>query len=638
MSAVEGCRVRKGATPAIAHLRGGEIRDPAPFCTSTAPCTPGRPEVVEGPPPTTMIGRPIAVDVETVGLDPWGVGSRLRMVQVSDRPGLVYVDRHPGERIRAIIDAAPAIIGHNVAFDLLWLYRHGLLSDLDVALAKTVDTMAMAHLKDNRIRAVRGSIEDEWDEHAVQYVDDTAPGQALKDLARYYLGPGCDQAERELVHRFDLPPRGSASFATKWAAIPDGDLVAYAAADVDLTLRLLPHLRPEEPALLDIERRVAAVAARMTAHGFIIQTDQVEVARNFCMEELAQTIPQLRQVGIDSIAATGRGREQAEAALLAAGAPLVKTTPSGAYSLDRRVLEGLASNGYELAGLLHRARRADRFERDYLTKMVNNRGADGRLRPTISPLKARTGRWAIGGALPMQQMPRSGGFRECFTADPGKVLVAADYSSIEFSTLAVVTNDPGMLEVVETGADPYEATAAILWPGQPITRELRNQAKPYALGLGYGMGPNSLAEMSGRTLEEATALRNQLRRKWPGPSQTMTRIGHMYRAGIRDMPSVFGRRFQFPVFQGRVLQHAALNHANQGIARDLMVRDLLRVVDAGLEPWLTIHDEVIVQVDECDQTDALHALHELMNHGRHEVLGIPIRATAEVHGRSWRGK
>jgi len=205
---------------------------------------------------------------------------------------------------------------------------------------------------------------------------------------------------------------------------------------------------------VDLERRVAAVAARITRRGFAVDTTQVMRARSACRNELAQTMPVLRGRRIDTLGATGRGAEQAVRALLAEGAPLTKRTPGGRYSVDREVLDGLSTAGYELAGLLRRARRADRYQRDYLDKMHANRGIDGRIRPTINTLGARTGRWTVGGALPLQQIPQAPGLRECLIADSGNVLVSFDYRGIEFVTLAAITRDSRMLAVFTSGSDP----------------------------------------------------------------------------------------------------------------------------------------------------------------------------------------
>jgi DNA polymerase-1 len=340
--------------------------------------------------------------------------------------------------------------------------------------------------------------------------------------------------------------------------IPDDDplLLDYAAAAADLVWRLLPHLEPrteEERDLVKLERRIAATAARMTARGFVVDTDQVRRARAWCDTETTETMPALRARGILHLGAARRGRDQAIAALRGEGAALTKLTASGAIALDCEVLDGLTDAGFTTAGWLRRARRADRYRRDYLNKMLTNRGTDGRLRPEIRTLGTRTGRWAVGGAIPLQQIPTTGRFRACLVPDDGRVLVSYDYDSIEFVTLAALTANPGMLAVLRAGADPHLTAADVIWPGtallavdDPERARRRKQAKQFTHGLGYGMGPKTLAARSGLSLAAATTARDRLRRAWPGASRAMDTIRRGYWRGQRDLRSPFGRPYRIP--------------------------------------------------------------------------------------------
>jgi len=63
-------------------------------------------------------------------------------------------------------------------------------------------------------------------------------------------------------------------------------------------------------------------------------------------------------------------------------------------------------------------------------------GEEGVVHPEYQVL-VRNGRTSCKNP-PIQQTPRSGGFREMFIASPGHVLVAVDYKFIELCTLAAV--------------------------------------------------------------------------------------------------------------------------------------------------------------------------------------------------------
>ena len=306
------------------------------------------------------------------------------------------------------------------------------------------------------------------------------------------------------------------------------------------------------------------------------------------------------------------------------------------------MLDGLTDTGFTTAGWLRRARRADRYRRDYLNKMLTNRSTDGRLRPEIRTLGTRTGRWAVGGAIPLQQIPATGGLRACLIPDDGRVLVSYDYDSIEFVTLAALSADPGMLTVLRTGADPHLAAADVIWPGtaalsadDPERARRRQQAKQFTHGLGYGMGPRTLAARSGLSLPAATTARDRLRRAWPGASRAMDTIRRDYWRGQRDLRSPFGRPYRIPTRNARPVEHRALNNLNQGTARDVMMHDLITLEDAGLQPWLTLHDEIVIECETADADQVADLMRRSMSHNPHPALGVPIHVKGGILGTSW---
>lgn len=593
-----------------------------------------------------LAGRDLALDVETVRLYPWHRESRLRMVQLAADPRHTWIFLDPSDDVRQIIHEATALVGHNLSFDLQWIDAAG-LGRIEDTFPKSIDTHHLAHYHDNRPVKSRWDPEhDEWDDSVDECDDADAVGHGLKALAVHHLGPEADRAERDLYVAHNLPTPRSQGWAAAWAAIPDNDphLLQYAADDPGLVWRILPFLEPRdgEVALLEHERQVAQLAAGMQQRGYRVDLQQVEATRAACQQRLDELLPPLAAVGITSLSLGGAGKAQAVAALLDSGAVLTKRTPSGEYSLSRDVLEGLTPTS-PIAANLHQARRNQRFLRDYLPKMAINRGLDGRLHPSIRTLAARTGRWTVDGALPLHQMPRVGGLRECLVADPGNVLVAADYRSIEFHVLGALTEDPAMLAITEAGDDPYLATAHVVFPDAPWDKigaeartHLRNAAKPFCLALGYGQGAATLAARTGRTLGEARAMHHRLKGAWQGPALAMRRVKERWARGDRTVRSPFGRTYWIPEREGRPLPHVMVNNLTQGTARDLMQRDLLRVQEAGLRVWLTVHDEVIVECPQADAEEALTTLTSVMTHRPHDVLGIPIQCAGVVLGNAWR--
>lgn len=519
----------------------------------------------------TLAGRPLVLDTETDGLDPWT--GRLRMVQLASGFEHTWIFLpNCWDAVRDILLGAQILIGHNITgFDLLWLDSHGILS-LEEAEGRVLDTLHLAHYRDNCTN--RSTFIDNWDESDPEPATHRYVGHGLKDLAVESLGAEADSSERQLQVVHNLPDNSrSKVWAKRWALIPDDDphLLQYAADDCSHVWRLLPELRPREGEvpLLRAEARVGMVAAKMRRRGYRVDLRQLDSAREGLAAELDVLMSELAAAGLQDL----DNREQVTQYLLTEGVPLRKLTASGSnYALDKKTLEQLAKH-HPAAERVHRARRLHKFLRDYIPKIAGNRGPDGRLRPSINTLGAATGRWTVTGAAPLHQMPKQGGLRECFVADPGKVLISCDYSSIEFHVLGVVTADDQMRSVSWSGEDPYLATAKIIYPDEDwgnLTPEekktLRDSAKPFNLGLGYGMGAFTLAAMTRLELSTATAMRGLLQQKWPGPSRMMREVERMFNRGIRRLPNLFGRVYTFPVrTDGTVLPHVAVNGLTQGL-------------------------------------------------------------------------
>lgn len=83
-----------------------------------------------------------------------------------------------------------------------------------------------------------------------------------------------------------------------------------------------------------------------------------------------------------------------------------------------------------------------------------------------------------------------GRLRRAVKAPEGYKLVVGDFAAIEFRLVAYLSKDPGLIELIEKGIDPYCAFASLYY-GRTITKKddfERRFGKEAQLGLGYGMG------------------------------------------------------------------------------------------------------------------------------------------------------
>src|SRR5690606_463399 len=95
--------------------------------------------------------------------------------------------------------------------------------------------------------------------------------------------------------------------------------------------------------------------------------------------------------------------------------------------------------------------------------------------------------------------------RKAFVADPGNVLLAADYSQVELRIMAHLSNDPGLQDAFKRGLDVHRSTAGEIFdtPYEEVTADQRRRAKAINFGLIYGMSAFGLSQYIESTRGEA---------------------------------------------------------------------------------------------------------------------------------------
>ena len=148
-----------------------------------------------------------------------------------------------------------------------------------------------------------------------------------------------------------------------------------------------------------------------------------------------------------------------------------------------------------------------------------------RIHPRYTAL-VRTGRTSASGPN-IQQLPRTGGFREMIVPSRGSFFLGIDYSAIELRTLAAVLERrygrSRLADVLREGVDPHAFTASMFkgvsldeFSRLPDRKKLRQQAKALNFGIPGGLGAKSLVSYAATTygvdlsLEEATLFRDRL--------------------------------------------------------------------------------------------------------------------------------
>ena len=326
--------------------------------------------------------------------------------------------------------------------------------------------------------------------------------------------------------------------------------------------------------------------------------------------------------------------------------PAKKKTKSG-YSTNAEVLEELKDR-HPAVSLLLEYRHLAKLKSTYADGLRNCIAEDGRIHTTFNQTEARTGR--ISSLEPnLQNIPvrteEGKRLREYFIAPAGKVLCDADYSQIELRVLASIADDKNMIEAFSSGADIHTATAAQVFsmPLNMVTPILRSRAKAVNFGIVYGIGAFSLSKDIGVTRAEADSYIKNYLASYSGVAAYMDNtIKQAKLDGF--VTTLFGRRRYLPelnnsngmlrAFGERVARNAPI----QGTAADIIKLAMIKVYDRLAKEIptarliLQVHDELIVECDECDADKVCMLLSEEMS----GAAELAVKLTADAaYGKTW---
>ena len=458
---------------------------------------------------------------------------------------------------------------------------------------------------------------------AVGPVDDTMLISYSMDAGRH--GHGMDELSlRHLGHR-PIPydeVTGTGRARLPFAQVALDKATAYAAEDADVTLRLWQALKPrlrEAQALAlyeQVERRMVPVLRDMELAG--IKVDGAELAR--IGEDFSQRMVVLEQ-GIQELAGrpfnVGSPKQLGEILFDEMKLPGGKRGKAGAWGTDASVLEDLAARGHELPKRVMDWRQLSKLKSTYvegLAAQIDPR--DRRVHTDFSMAITSTGR--LSSTEPnLQNIPirteEGARIRRAFVAEPGHVLLAADYSQIELRLLAHLAEVPSLREAFNRGEDIHSRTASEIFGIEPgkVDKEARRRAKTINFGIIYGMSAFGLAARLGIPAGEARAIIDAYFSQYPGILDEMERL----KSAAREtgyVLSPFGRKLWIDGIQAKEqarrgnAERAAINAPFQGGAAEIIKRAMVRMPRALREAGLTgrmllqVHDELLFEVPEAE--------------------------------------
>jgi DNA polymerase-1 len=495
------------------------------------------------------------------------------------------------EPLRGVLeDATIPKAGHDLKFDAIVLVRHGVtLRGLEH------DTMLASYL-----------------------IDATRSEHRLEDLA-------LEQTSYKALGEEDVCGRGAKAISL--AEVPVEAALDYACERADLVGQLAPILaeqlakddltrvyeileRPLIPVLVDVER----AGVRIDGPALAAQSQRIE-------QELTQRTAQIYAAAGGEFNINSP-KQLSEILFDRLQLPVTKRTgASRAPSTAVDVLEDLALV-HELPRQILEWRGLMKLKGTYidaLPQLVNP--TTGRVHTCFNQAVAATGRLSSSDPnlqnIPIKT-PLGREIRGAFIAEPGNVLISADYSQIEFRVLAHLSEDPVLVDAFREGEDFHERTARKIFSGQSDDpHRTRSIAKMVNYALLYGKGAYTLSKDIGVSQQEAQEFIDAYFAGFPRVRAYIDRTLEEGRAtGI--VKTMYGRRRLVPELNSRngqvrmAAERMAVNLPIQGSAADILKRAMIDVHAAlaarpDARMILTVHDELVFEVpkDQAEDTAAL---------------------------------
>ncbi len=467
-------------------------------------------------------------------------------------------------------------------------------------------------------------------------------GHGLDELAQLHFG-------HETIKYKDVAGTGKNHIG--FAAVPLDKARDYSGEDADFTLRLHRLLKPRllsEHLLAfyeTVERPLVPVVAAMEAAGIRVDRDELSrLSRDFAerMAELERTIHKLAGHPFN----IGSPKQLGEVLFDELGLPGGKKMKTGAYGTDAGVLEELALT-HDLPARVLDWRQLAKLKSTYADALIEQiNPKTGRVHTSFSLVGAATGR--LSSTDPnLQNIPirteEGRKIRRAFVAEPGHLLISADYSQIELRLAAHVAGIDALKSAFQAGADIHAMTASEVF-GVPMAKmdsETRRRAKAINFGIIYGISAFGLGQQLGVPQGEAADYIKRYFQRFPGIRDYMDRMRQLAREQ-GYVETLFGRRVYIPGIKDSnparrgFSERAAINAPLQGSAADIIKRAMRRIrptfEHAGLRArmLLQVHDELVFEAPEAEVDSVRKLAKEVMEGACAPVLSLSVPLVVET--------
>jgi len=545
-------------------------------------------------------------------LDTETTGEQLRLVQLGDKEGVFIVDLFEtgdyGVEFLKNLLADKGIVGHNLKYDLKFLYRYG------IEPYAVFDTMIASQLI--------GDIER----------------HSLQKVAMHYLGKVIDKSLQ----------------MSNWAkTILSKEQLEYAALDVkmvkDLFFIMLDKLNSnahQEETLLKtrtskvfglknpiaiIEMAFVQEIAKLELNGICVDENKVEeLIKEYRRSLQKKVMDFMIAYRVDPMSPKQLG----EFLTKNLGLDLPKTE-KGNISTDDKVLSSFTHHPViqKLLEIRSIKKLLDKLEE--IKSSIKN----GSVYPEFKQIGAITGRMSSLNPN-VQNIPRE--LRSVFKAREGNVFVISDFSQIELRIASEYVGDEKMIRAFKEGRDLHRYTASVLLgkKEEEVSKEERQLAKAVNFGLIYGISAKGLSEYAKSygidlSVDDAQEIRNKFFEYFASFKSWHEKVKRELKEFKESRGyTLLGRKYVAHTFPD------AVNYPVQGSGADLLKLSVL-MFDAemrkeGLKAKVVnlVHDEIVVECQKDDADTVKELLEKAMKHAGKVILKrVPVEVESIIKDR-----
>lgn len=455
-----------------------------------------------------------------------------------------------------------------------------------------------------------------------------------KELKRYLK----DRIKAVYGRLTKLPPEAVRE-KTDYSLVPESVLTPYLVGDIVRTVMLdrtvgaaLGAAPAGTRAQVAMDESLLPVVLKMQLRGLPIDMERLASLKQ-ALQGLARDLRSKIPFDPGSRAALAEAFGDQATEMKCFSKTVDKATGLFKVTYDKHTLQKLATAGVPWAQQVLDLRFLEKRITTYLTEW-ERWGPVGRLHCYINVCGPHTGRMSSNGPN-LQNIPKDkegGQLRQVIVPEPGHVLVAVDYSQMEYWGFAHQCGDPQLKADLAGAIDIHSRTACRLLErpdGADVTKAERALGKTFNFAMLFGAADWKLQKQ----LEAEThrpwsraliaAQRRAFTQRYPMAVNWAGMITRSAESGVtREDP--FGRRYQANPRRA----YAMVNWLVQGYCAGVMKRALLAADGAGLDLRMVIHDEVIASVP--DDTAAVGSAILTLQSCMEAAAGPGIRFPAEA--------